>query len=173
MYDIASVLGLGKSQVGYQEGKSGGHWNNRQKYSNQVAGMAWSDGQAWCAVFANWLFGQAGIAVPKGAVTASCAAGVAAYKKAGRFTEYPVVGAQVFYGTGGGSHTGVVLKYDDTFVWAYEGNTNTSGSSEGDGVYLKKRMRRDTYVYGYGIPYYENDRGDTPDPKWHNKPLGR
>lgn len=173
MYDIVSVLALAESQTGYHEGRSAGHWNNHQKYSDQVPGLGWSDGQPWCATFANWCVNQAGVAVPTGAITASCAAGVAAYKKAHRFTEFPVVGAQVFYGAGGGVHTGLVLRYDDTSIWAIEGNTNTNGSAEGDGVYVKKRTRRDPYVYGYGIPYYENDRGNTPDPVWRNKPLGR
>lgn len=173
MYDIDSVLKLADSQVGYHEGRTGTHWNNVQKYSEQVKGLAWSDGQPWCCVFANWCFTQAGVAVPAGAITASCAAGVAAYKKAHRFTEWPIIGGQVFYGAGGGSHTGIVLKYDDTYVWAIEGNTNTSGSAEGDGVYVKKRTRRDPYVYGYGIPYYENNVGNTPDPIWRNKSLGR
>lgn len=173
MFDIRSVLQLADSQVGYQEGRSGGHWNNRQKYSLQVPGLAWSDGQPWCATFANWCIGQAGVKVPAGAVTASCAAGVAAYKKVKRFTEYPLIGAQVFYGPGGGKHTGIVKAYDDTYIWAVEGNTNSDGSAEGDGVYVKKRKRRDPYVYGYGIPYYENNTGDTPDPIWRNKPLGR
>ncbi|MFJ6530875.1 CHAP domain-containing protein [Streptomyces longwoodensis] len=173
MYDIKSVLQLAQSQVGYHEGKTGAHWNNKQKYAGQTPTLAWADGQAWCATFVNWCLYQAGIKVPAGAITASCAQGVAAYKKVKRFTEYPVVGAQVFYGAGGGSHTGIVLKYDDTYVWAVEGNTNTNGSAEGDGVYVKKRERRDPYVYGYGLPYYENDRADTPDPVWRNKPLGR
>lgn len=174
MYDIRSVLQLAQSQIGYHEGKSAsGRWNNVQKYSDQVAGLGWSDGQPWCATFANWCFTQAGVVVPAGAVTASCATGVAAYKKAKRFTAYPVIGAQVFYGTGGGKHTGIVKAYDDTYVWAVEGNTNDDGSAEGDGVYVKKRKRRDPYVYGYGIPYYQKDVGDTPDPIWRNKPLGR
>lgn len=173
MFDIASVLKLGESQLGYREGRTGTHWNNRQKYSLQVPGLAWSDGQPWCCTFANWLIGQAGVAVPAGAVTASCAAGAAAYKKAHRFTEYPIVGGQVFYGPKGGSHTGICVKWDDTHLWAIEGNTNTSGGAEGDGVYLKKRARRDAYVYGYGIPYYENDTGNTPDPVWRNRQLSR
>jgi hypothetical protein len=173
MYDIDSVLKLAQSQVGYQEGRSGGHWNNHQKYSDQVPGLAWSDGQPWCCTFANWCFVQGGIAVPAGALTASCSAGVAAYKKVKRFTEYPVTGAQVFYGKGGGTHTGIVLRWDDTSIWAVEGNTNTSGSAEGDGVYVKKRARRDPYVYGYGLPYYEKDVANTPDPVWRNKSLGR
>ena len=173
MFDIDSVLKLASSQVGYHEGKSGGHWNNHQKYSDQVPGLGRSDGQPWCCTFANWCINQAGVAVPAGAITASCAAGVAAYKKAHRWTEYPVVGAQVFYGPGGGTHTGIVQKWDDVYVWATEGNTNTNGSAEGDGVYGKKRTRRDPYVYGYGIPYYENDTGNTPDPIWRNRSLGR
>lgn len=173
MYDIDSVLKLARSQVGYQESRSGGRWDNGQKYSDQVRGLEWSDHQPWCATFVAWCMSQAGIKVPAGAVTASCAYGTAAYKKAKRFTEYPIVGGQVFYGPGGGTHTGIVWKYDDTHVWAIEGNTNTSGSAEGDGVYVKKRTRRDPYVYGYGIPYYENDQGNTPDPVWRNRSLGR
>lgn len=174
MYTVKSVLQLADSQVGYHEGKSAsGNWNNKQKYSAQVPGLAWSDQQPWCATFANWCLWQGGIKVPAGAITASCLAGVAAYKKAKRFTEYPVTGAQVFYGTGGGTHTGIVQKWDEEFVWAIEGNTNNNGSAEGDGVYVKKRRRRDTFVYGYGLPYYENDVANTPDPVWRNRPLGR
>lgn len=173
MFDIASVLHLGKSQLGYQEGKSNGSWNNNQKYSDQLPGFAWSDKQPWCATFAQWLYWQAGVDVPANARSASCSASAAAYRKAKRWTEYPLIGAQVFYGPSGGSHTGVVSNYDDTYVWAIEGNTNNNGSAEGDGVYLRKRRRRDAYVYGYGIPYYENDHAKTPDPIWRNRPLGR
>jgi hypothetical protein len=173
MYGIKSVLQLAQSQVGYHEGKTAGHNNNDQKYSDQLPGFTWSDGQPWCATFVQWCLWQAGIAVPTGARSAGCAASVAAYRKAGRFTEYPVIGGQVFYGKNGGTHTGIVLRWDETHVWAIEGNTNTDGSAEGDGVYLKKRTRRDPYVYGYGLPYYENDTADTPDPIWRNKQLGR
>lgn len=174
MYGISSALKLAESQVGYKEGKSSaGRPNNNQKYSDQLPGFAWSDQQPWCATFVQWVLWQVGVSVPTGARSASCRTSCDAYKKARRFTEYPVKGAQIFFGPNGGTHTGIVTRWDDTYVWTIEGNTNTSGSPEGDGVYAKRRTRRDPYVYGYGIPYYENDNGNTPDPVWRNKSLGR
>ncbi|MDR3080468.1 MAG: hypothetical protein LBV60_05990, partial [Streptomyces sp.] len=85
-----------------------------------------------------------------------------------RFSEYPAVGAQVFFGPGGGTHTGLVYAYDATYIYTIEGNTNTSGSAEGDGVYLKKRARRDSYVYGYGYPSFAAGIVSA-DPKWAAK----
>jgi len=163
----ADVIRVATSQVGYHEGYSGGHWTNLQRYSPAVPGLEWSQNQAWCQTFATWSFQEAGM--PKGAylVTASCALAVAWWKKANRFSTYPAVGAQVFFGPGGGSHTGLVYAYDATYIYTVEGNTNTSGSAEGDGVYLKKRARRDTYVYGYGYPAYPAGIV-TADPAWKN-----
>ncbi|MEH0579004.1 CHAP domain-containing protein [Streptomyces sp. B21-108] len=163
----ADVLRVAKAEVGYHEGYSGGHWNNFQKYSPAVPGLEWSQNQAWCATFAAWCFQQAGMPKDSYPVTASCELGVAWWKKAGRFSEYPGIGAQVFFGAGGGSHTGLVYAYDDTYIYTVEGNTNDSGSAEGDGVYLKQRARRDDYVYGYGYPAYPGGIASA-DPNWKN-----
>jgi hypothetical protein len=58
-------------------------------------------------------------------------------------------------GPGGGSHTGVVWKYDADTIWTVEGNTNLTGSYQGDGVYLRERPRRGPgSPYGYGVPTY-------------------
>ena len=162
--DVARVL---KGEVGYQEGRSGGHWNNKQKYSGAVPGLEWSDYQAWCQTFTTWTFQTAGM--PKGSypVTASCALAVAWWKKAGRWSEYPAIGAPVFFGPGGGSHTGIVIAYGADTITTVEGNTNTSGSAEGDGVYRKVRQRRDSYVYGYGYPEYPGGI-KSADPTWKN-----
>jgi hypothetical protein len=163
----ADTIRVAKSQVGYHEGYSGGHWTNQQKYSPAVPSLEWSQNQAWCATFCSWVFQEAGMAKGSYPVTASCALGVAWWKKANRFSEYPAIGAQVFFGPGGGSHTGLVYAYDATYIYTVEGNTNTSGSAEGDGVYLKKRARRDAYVYGYGYPSYPAGIV-TADPNWKN-----
>ncbi|WP_416972533.1 hypothetical protein [Streptomyces sp. 4F14] len=58
------------------------------------------------------------------------------------------------YGSSGQDHTGIVIAYDDVHIWAVEANTNDNGSSEGDGVYIRKRRRSDAIVYGYGLPAY-------------------
>lgn len=153
----AGVLKVAKAEVGTQETRSGGHWVNDSKYNKwygKIPGYA-RDGYdyPWCAVFVAWCADKAGAAglYPK---TAGCETAVAWYKKAGRFSEYPAVGAQVFFGSGGGTHTGIVYDYDATYIYTYEGNTNVNGSAEGDGVYSKKRLRKDSYVYGYGYPKF-------------------
>lgn len=150
----SAVLSIAKGEVGYHEGRSAdGHWNNKEKYAEELPGMSWADFQAWCATFVSWVAWKAGADAlfPK---TASCATGVQWFKAKGRFSEYPAIGAQVFYGPGGGTHTGIVYDFDADYVYTVEGNTNDNGSAEGDGVYLKKRERRSTFVYGYGYPLY-------------------
>jgi hypothetical protein len=148
-----SILKIAKAEVGYREGRSGGHWNNDQKYSKETPTLAWSNYQAWCATFVSWVAYKGGASdlFPR---TASCATGVAWFKRIGRWSEYPAIGAQVFYGSGGGTHTGLVVSFTADTITTVEGNTNGNGSAEGDGVYLKTRRRRDAYVYGYGYPKY-------------------
>ncbi|MFJ4852384.1 CHAP domain-containing protein [Streptomyces sp. NPDC088730] len=162
----ADVARIATAEVGYHEGKSGGHWNNKTKYAPAVAGLEWADWQAWCATFVSWVAMTAGAAAlfPR---TASCAAGVAWFKARDRWSEYPAIGSQVFFGPGGGSHTGLVVGYDATTITTIEGNTNTSGSAEGDGVYRKTRQRRAAYVYGYGYPAYPGGI-KSADPNWKN-----
>ncbi|MFI2242384.1 peptidoglycan-binding protein [Streptomyces chrestomyceticus] len=153
MSQVSRLLSVASAEVGYHEGRSNGHWNNWQKYSPAVAGLAWSQNQPWCQTFQSWIFQTAGLK-SLAPVTASCWNAVQWYKNQGRFSEYPAVGAMVFFGSGGGSHVGVVTSYDADYVWTVEGNTNGNGSAEGDGVYTKKRARRSDYLYGYGYPEF-------------------
>lgn len=169
MQTTSDAVAIAKTQIGYREGKTGTHWNNVNKYAGP---LGFANGQAWCDTFAQFLLWLTGVAVPDGSRSASCAASCAAYKKAGRFTEYPVIGAIVFYGAGGGTHCGIVTGYDDDHVYTVEGNTNTTGAAEGDGVYSRARLRRDSYVYGYGVPFYHST-GSSPDPKWHGRDLSK
>lgn len=172
MFKAQSAIEIATSQVGYREGRSGTGYNNDQKYSDQLPGFDWSDKQPWCATFYQWCLWQVGVTVPAGARSASCQYSAKAYKSAGRFTEYPGVGFQVFFGTNGGTHTGMVYRYDDEFIYTIEGNTNEDGSPEGNGVYKKRRPRKTAYVYGYGIPYYEG-KAISADPKWTGKELSK
>ncbi|MCC2278881.1 CHAP domain-containing protein [Streptomyces sp. ET3-23] len=167
MGDAQNIIKIAKAEVGYHEGWSDGHWNNHQRYSPAVPGLEWSQNQAWCATFVSWCAMQAGLAglYPR---TASCATGVDWFKQRKRFSAYPAVGSQIFFGSGGGAHTGLVYAYDDDFVYTIEGNTNADGSAEGDGVYLKKRERRSSYVYGYGYPAFAQGI-DSADPAWKGK----
>lgn len=168
---VDKIKAAAKAEVGYQEGRSGGHWNNREKFAAQVPGMAWvsDDGQPWCAVFNCWLDLQGGL---KPAVdfplTASCDVAGNWFKGQKRWSQYPAVGAWVLFGTSSDlSHTGRVVAYDDTWIWTVEGNTNTDGSREGDGVYAKKHARREARIMGYGYPRFPEGI-DSADPKLAN-----
>ncbi|HET6917283.1 MAG TPA: CHAP domain-containing protein [Acidimicrobiales bacterium] len=162
------VIRTARGEVGYHEGRTDGHWDNKEKYAAEVPTLAWvnAGGYAWCAVFVCWCFNKVGALdlIPGGA-TASVAHFRDSAKAAGRFSEYPARGAIILYGQNGDAHTGIVVDYDDTTVTTIEGNTNTDGSAEGDGVYKKTHARTDAWVYGYAYPTYAEPL-DSADPKW-------
>ena len=166
---VETVCRVAASQVGTHEGFSGGHWDNNQKYSDEVPGLTWSDRQPWCQTFVTWVARKAGAQAlyhPVEAPTASCDAAGAWFRKIGRWSEYPAVGAQVFYGSSRDlNHTGIVLSYDGQLIHTVEGNTNDSGSREGNGVYAKTRRRRDVHVVGYGYPDFPEGL-QSADPAW-------
>lgn len=138
-------------EAGYHEGHDAGGWNNVQKYSEQTPGFGWSDGQPWCATFECWGAWKSGM-MGRWAMTASCYTAVNWWQDHGRWTQYPVLGAPFYMGSHGQDHTGVVYKYDENSIWTIEGNTNTNGSFQGDGVYQRVRPRRDPNLFGYGVP---------------------
>ena len=171
MSNASKIVAIAKGEVGTKETRSGGHWVNNSKYNRwfgKIPGYSQNGyGWPWCAAFVSWCAHEAGIEglYPH---TAGCETAVAWFKRAGRFSEYPAVGAQVFFGPGGGSHTGLVVRYDATYIYTVEGNTNVNGSAEGDGVYSKRRRRRDSYVYGYGYPKF-TEGIKSADPKYANE----
>lgn len=148
------IVGIATAEVGYHEGFHGGHWDNIEKFAPQVPGLEWAQGQAWCDVFVAWVAMKAGAAelYPR---SASCDVSAAWFKARKQWSDYPAVGAQIFYGTAADYvHTGLVIDYDATYVYTVEGNTNTSGAREGDGVYRKRHLRTSPHVGGYGYPKF-------------------
>lgn len=127
---------------------------NRVKYNDWYYGSPVSGNDyPWCAVFVSWCANQAGYLnkiIPK---YASCAAGVAWFRSKGQFhlnsVDYtPQPGDIVFFGSSGGSHTGIVEKADKDNIYTVEGNTSNT-------VARRTHSRHDRYIYGYGSPAYE------------------
>lgn len=150
------IVTLAKTQVGVQEGGRPGAYNNDQKFSDEVPGFKWSDGQPWCATFVNWVFWKAGAwdLIPKAGHSASCDIMGKSFKDAKQWGVTPKVGAVVFYGTPTDlSHVGIVVEVGPDYIVACEGNTNDEGSREGHEVALRKRTRN-AYIIGYGYPNY-------------------
>ena len=151
---VKTVIKTARQEVGYTEGKSNGRWNNDTKFADEVPGLEWADFQPWCATFVSWVAMKSGAAdlYPR---TASCDQGATWFKARKQWSDYPAIGAQVFYGTSRDlTHTGIVVSYDDTFIETIEGNTNHDGSREGHSVLRQKRRRRDAFVVGYGYPAF-------------------
>lgn len=165
MADYERLITVLVNEEGYREGYSNGHWNNDQKYSDETPGLGWSDYQAWCATLMSWGSFKTNIKIP-GCPTASVWAIYQAGLAENRFTEYPVKGAVVIMGRN--THTGLCIDYNATHITTLEGNTNTTGSAEGNGVYIRKRLRRDPFITGYVVPYFPDGVYVSPDPAWNN-----
>ncbi|MGW3232481.1 peptidoglycan-binding protein [Kitasatospora sp. NPDC001095] len=154
MSQVSDVFRVASAEVGYQAERAPGERpSGHQKYSGQVPGLEWSNYQPWCATWCSWVALKAGVPslYPR---TASCSNGVEWFRDRGRFSAYPAIGAQVFYGPGGGTHTGIVYGYDANSIYTYEGNTSLTNDANGNKVMKRERRRRDAYVYGYGLPQF-------------------
>lgn len=139
------LINIAKQEIGNNE-KAGTH----MKYEN-FGGLSSTD--PWCAAFVSWCANEAGFInsgiIPK---YVACSTGVSWFESKNQFhregTGYtPQPGDIVFFGPGGGSHTGIVVKSDSNNVYTIEGNTS-------DMVAERTRPRATGYVYGYGTPAY-------------------
>lgn len=144
------VLDVARSQIGTVEGRGG---------TNPYGKAYGTDGVAWCAQFAWWVFGQAGDAalIPKTAYTPTM---YDWYRRQGLADRTPRVGDLVFYDFPDSlariQHVGIVEAVNaDGTITTIEGNT-TSGAagsqSAGGGVW--RRRRSQASVVGYGHPRY-------------------
>lgn len=159
-----------EGEVGYRESGT-----NHQKYSPAVPGLEWSQNQPWCATFDAWGYLKAGLRPDVDfPVTASCLAGVAWYKKKGRWSSSPKLGSQVFYGPNGGTHVEIVIGISSSSITTIGGNTSGSlGGTyfNGDGVYKKTVARSNSRIYGYGTPFNLDQEDDMPLTKADAKTL--
>lgn len=134
------VIDSALSQVGVREltGKNDGI--AVEKYL-KVCGLG--KGYAWCAAFISWNYKVCGVTTYKTAWAPS-------WFPADKTTIHPKTaqpGDPFGLWIGGRiGHVGFVYKWSDKVVTTIEGNTNEAGSREGDGVYIKKRLRGQIYA---------------------------
>lgn len=154
MSQVSDVLSVAFAEVGYQAERAPGERpSGHQKYSGQVPGLEWSNYQPWCATWVSWVAMKAGVAglFPR---TASVLTAMEWFKRQGRWSEFPAIGSQVIYGTSGSTHTGLCYAYDRDWIYCVEGNTSLTNDANGNKVMKRQRLRRDSYVHGYGYPAY-------------------
>ena len=138
------IIGVAKTQLGYTEGA-----NNATKYGTWYG----LPNQPWCAMFISWCARQAGISkdiLQNSAVAAPDAKyfNIPYYDGA----SYTPQKGDLFF-TKSWSHVGLVYYVDGSYFYTIEGNSNTTGSSEGTSVVTNRRKISNFY---FGVPNYNS-----------------
>lgn len=134
------LLNTALTQVGIRE-RTGN--NDGDAVSLYLKYVNLQQGSPWCAAFVSWVYGQQGLSSPKTAWSPSL---------------FPLA-RQALNPQGGDvfgiylskldriAHCGLVEKRVGNWLATIEGNTNLTGSREGDGVYRKIRHVKSIKVY--------------------------
>lgn len=111
------------------------------------------EGHAWCAAFCNYILKQCGVTpansgwspnwFPKNRVVYHAERGLG---NSGTLPQKGDVFGIYFPAKGRIAHVGFIDTWGNTKVTTVEGNTNTAGSREGDGVYKKTRLTKQIYA---------------------------
>jgi hypothetical protein len=142
---IEAVADVYTSQLGVRESGN----NEGDEVEKYLASTDLKPGYAWCASFITWTFERAGIEAIHSAWTPDWFPHRLTIYKRGQVTGIPLQIADVFgiyfQNKGRIAHVGFIHRVDGGYVVTVEGNTNGSGAREGDGVYKKRRVKRQVY----------------------------
>lgn len=181
-YDVQKLLDIALNEVGYLEKETYDQLDektanagdeNYTKYQRDLAKISYFNsskkGVAWCAVFVCWCFVQAFgktaalklLCQPSsGNCGAGCGSQMNYYKNKKRFyTSDPQPGDQIIFLSKDkteATHTGIVYKVDNKYVYTVEGNTSSSSGVVANGGAVAKKKYKLTYdrIAGYGRPDY-------------------
>lgn len=149
---VDRVIELARAEIGITEGADGGTPYHR------AYGIA--PKQPWCAVFIWDVFQDAGGTAAIGPKTAYTPTMADWFRRQGRWSATPVVGALVFYDwrdrVNRIQHVELVESFTATTITTIGGNTSSgdAGSQDdGDGVWERTRPRNSS-IEGYALPFY-------------------
>lgn len=179
MISKQAVLDVALKEVGYLEKASNsnldhptanagsGNWTKYARDLDKITGFynGKKNGFPWCCVQVHWNFVQAyGAAtakkilfLPDYSAGAGCTYAMGYFRNNGQFFKSPMVGDQIFFGSGSEStHTGLVWKVDGEKVYTVEGNTSGASGvvANGGGVCKKSYALNYAKILGYGRPAY-------------------
>lgn len=133
-------------------------------FEKELSAVGWYKGLAWCAFFTKLIYTKAYKGDPKlaGIVKSKFNGGALAtynnVKAEGTFevSDIPVIGAIAVWqhGSSSAGHVGIVKSFDikTNTMYCVEGNTNASGSREGDRVAIKARtIKRERTANGLNL----------------------
>jgi len=136
------------TQLGVRE--ASGH-NDGLQVEQYLKYVGLKKGQPWCAAFVCWVLGRSEVKNPRvgGCVNLLEKGKTIVYRAGRKMNDYPRKGDVFFIWYASKNrvaHTGFVDSWGATWVKTIEGNTNDAGSREGDGVYRKRRLKRQLYA---------------------------
>ena len=134
------IVSIARSELGIREATGRNDGKRVEEYLS-VCGLP--KGHPWCAAFVSWVFKQAGFAHPRTAWSPAMFNTSVNVKQA----RPAVVFGLYFDHLKRIGHVGLVERAEGDWLVTIEGNTNISGSREGDGVYRKRRHRKTVYRY--------------------------
>lgn len=134
------------SEIGVREATGKNDGKRVEQYLHSTGNHK---GEPWCASFVRWCFDQAGIKTKITGAAASAENPRNLIFAKGRFLK-PAQPGDVFciysYSKGRINHTGFFHRLlNNSLFESVEGNTNNTGSAEGDGVYRRIRSLKATY----------------------------
>ena len=134
------------SQVGIRERTN---QNDGKEVEMYLASAGLKKGNPWCAAFVTWTFKQVGVkAMVSGYSPAWFPAAKVIWKNnKGQAPAQADVFGLWFANKGRVAHVGFIDAWGDgNYAVTVEGNTNEGGSRDGDGVYIKRRLKKQIYV---------------------------
>lgn len=172
-----AVITVAKAEVGYLEKKSNKNLdsktanagsNNYTKYGRDLHELypeVMDFPAYWCDTFVDWCFYMAyGVCNAKKLIGGNfddyTVNSAQLYKNKGAYGKEPKLGAQIFFRNSKRiCHTGLVVGFDDIWVYTIEGNTSGASGviANGGGVVEKKYKRTDKSIDGYGYPNYAGE----------------
>lgn len=133
---------LGVRETGFNKGK---------RVEEYLRAANLKPGSAWCAAFITWTFKQVGIKAVVSGYSPNWFQSNIVYKRDDNINRHYSASAGDVFGLYFESkkriaHVGFIDKQDGSYFITVEGNTNESGSREGDGVYRKRRHIKTIYA---------------------------
>ncbi len=141
------VKELYDSQVGVRE--IGGE-NRGAHVEMYLASVKLGPGYSWCAAFVSWCYQNAEVNAPISGWVPSFALQSRRIYQRGKFQKQEPQSGDVFmiwyHKLNRLAHIGFVDHWGEKWIITVEGNTNDGGSREGDGVYRKRRLKKQVWA---------------------------
>lgn len=136
------ALEIAITQIGKKEEPLGSNWGEPVQSYLRSVGIGFP--ASWCMAFVYWCHKNASIELNVLNTAVKSGGVLKVWNNAAKEikSNTPSIGSVFIMDHGKGlGHTGIVEKFDATFIYTIEGNTNDTGSREGIEVCRKTRKR--------------------------------